>query len=99
MLLIGDDWAEDHHNVEIQDESGRQLAAAQLPDGVEGIAKLHELIARRGGEHWTQPRWWSGSLVGAGAAGLGLPDVRDQPAAGCEVQRIIGHLDWGAEVI
>ncbi|WBP91745.1 IS110 family RNA-guided transposase [Kitasatospora cathayae] len=51
MLLIGDDWAEDHHDVEIQDESGRRLAAARLPEGVEGIAKLHELLARHGGEN------------------------------------------------
>ncbi|MFJ7909000.1 IS110 family transposase [Kitasatospora sp. NPDC096204] len=51
MLLIGDDWAEDHHDVEIQDETGRRLAAARLPEGVEGIAKLHELLARHGGEN------------------------------------------------
>ncbi|MFD3933580.1 IS110 family transposase [Streptomyces sp. NPDC058611] len=50
MLLIGDDWAEDHHDVEVQDESGRKLAAANLPEGVAGIAKLHELVARHGGE-------------------------------------------------
>lgn len=50
MLLIGDDWAEDHHDVEVQDEAGRKLAAARLPDGVEGIAKLHELLAKHGGE-------------------------------------------------
>ncbi|WP_446220652.1 IS110 family transposase [Micromonospora sp. IBHARD004] len=50
MLLIGDDWAEDHQDVEIQDEAGRKLAAARLPEGVDGIAKLHELLARHGGE-------------------------------------------------
>lgn len=50
LLLIGDDWAEDHHDVEIQDEAGCKLAAARLPEGVEGIAKLHELLARHGGE-------------------------------------------------
>ncbi|MFM9700039.1 IS110 family RNA-guided transposase [Streptomyces europaeiscabiei] len=49
MLLIGDDWAEDHHDVELQDETGRKLAAARLPEGVEGIARLHELVARHGG--------------------------------------------------
>ncbi|MFJ8314285.1 MULTISPECIES: IS110 family transposase [unclassified Streptomyces] len=49
MLLIGDDWAEDHHDVEVQDETGRKLAAANLPEGVEGIAKLHALIAKHGG--------------------------------------------------
>ncbi|MER6532201.1 IS110 family transposase [Streptomyces sp. NPDC001508] len=50
MLLIGDDWAEDHHDVEVQDEAGRKLAAARLPEGMEGIAKLHELVAKHGGE-------------------------------------------------
>ncbi|WKV76014.1 IS110 family transposase [Streptomyces sp. PCS3-D2] len=50
MLFIGDDWAEDHHDVEIQDEAGRKLATARLPEGVEGIAKLHTLVARHSGE-------------------------------------------------
>ncbi|MFJ4866330.1 IS110 family transposase [Streptomyces sp. NPDC088748] len=50
MLLIGNNWAEDHHDVEVQDEFGRRLATANLPEGVAGIARLHELIARHGGE-------------------------------------------------
>jgi len=45
MLFIGDDWAEDHHDVELVNDSGRKLAAARLPEGIEGITKLHELIA------------------------------------------------------
>jgi len=49
LLLIGDDWAEDHHDVEVQDEAGRKLAAARLAEGVQGIAKLHELLAKHGG--------------------------------------------------
>jgi hypothetical protein len=24
MLFVGDDWAEDHHDIEIEDEDGRQ---------------------------------------------------------------------------
>ena len=50
VLFVGDDWAEDHHDVEVQDDSGRRLWAARLPEGVEGVAKLHALIARHGGE-------------------------------------------------
>ncbi len=46
MLLIGDDWAEDHHDVEIQDATGQRLAKARLPEGIAGIAKLHGLIGR-----------------------------------------------------
>ncbi|MDQ3990634.1 MAG: IS110 family transposase, partial [Actinomycetota bacterium] len=46
MLFVGDDWAEDHHDVEVQDESGRRLGKARLPEGVVGIGRLHELIGR-----------------------------------------------------
>ncbi len=46
MLFVGDDWAEDHHDVEIQDETGRRLAKARLPEGISGIAKLHGLVGR-----------------------------------------------------
>ena len=45
MWFVGDDWAEDHHDVEVQDQSGRRLARARLPEGVAGIARLDELIA------------------------------------------------------
>ena len=46
MLFVGDDWAEDHHDVEIQDETGRRLGKAWLPEGVAGIGRLHGLIGR-----------------------------------------------------
>ena len=51
MLFVGDDWAEDHHDVEIQDETGRKLAARRLPEGAAGIARMHELIAAHLGEN------------------------------------------------
>jgi transposase len=47
VLFVGDDWAEDHHDVEVQDESGRRLGRARLAEGVAGIARFHELV----GEH------------------------------------------------
>jgi transposase len=50
VLFVGDDWAEDHHDVEIQDESGRRLGRARLPEGVTGIARLHALIGEHLGE-------------------------------------------------
>ena len=50
-MFIGDDWAEDHHDVEVQDETGRKLATARLPEGVEGIARVHELVAKHGGDN------------------------------------------------
>src|SRR5215218_7393498 len=49
MLFVGDDWAEDHHDVEVQDEEGRRLARARLPEGIAGLTRLHELVA----EHLT----------------------------------------------
>lgn len=44
VLFVGDDWAEDHHDVEVQDATGRRLGKARLPEGVAGIARLHALI-------------------------------------------------------
>jgi transposase len=49
-LFVGDDWAEDHHDVELMDERGRVLARRRLPEGVAGIAQLHELVGRFLGE-------------------------------------------------
>jgi transposase len=47
LLLVGDDWAEDHHDVEVQDETGRRLGKARLAEGIAGIARLHAML----GEH------------------------------------------------
>jgi transposase len=47
LLFVGDDWAEDHHDIEVMDESGRRLERARLPEGVAGVARLHELVGRR----------------------------------------------------
>ena len=49
-LFVGDDWAEDHHDVEVMDEAGKVLAKRRLPEGVAGIAQLHGLIGRYLGE-------------------------------------------------
>lgn len=45
MLFIGDDWAEDHHDIALIDEEGRPLARRRLPEGVVGIEKFHQVIA------------------------------------------------------
>ena len=50
MLFIGDDWAEAHHDVEIQDRDGRRLVKRRLSEGVAGVAILHELIAEHLGD-------------------------------------------------
>jgi Transposase/Transposase IS116/IS110/IS902 family len=46
VLFVGDDWAEDHHDVEVQDGAGRRVAKARLPEGIAGITRFHELIGR-----------------------------------------------------
>ena len=50
LLFAGDDWAQDHHDVELMDAAGRVLARKRLPEGVAGMARLHELIGQQLGE-------------------------------------------------
>ena len=50
MLFVGDDWAEEHHDVEVVDEGGRRLARGRLPEGVAGLTRLHEMVADHLGE-------------------------------------------------
>jgi transposase len=49
-LFVGDDWAQDHHDVEVMDETGKVLARRRLPEGAAGIAQLHGLIGGALGE-------------------------------------------------
>ena len=49
-LFVGDDWAEDHHDVELMDAAGRVLAKRRLPEGAAGMARLHELVGQQLGE-------------------------------------------------
>ena len=49
-LFVGDDWAEDHHDVELMDQAGRVLARRRLPEGVAGMGRLHELAGQQLGE-------------------------------------------------
>jgi hypothetical protein len=46
-LFVGDDWAQDHHDVELMDAAGQVLARRRLPEGVAGMARLHELIGQQ----------------------------------------------------
>ncbi len=45
MLFVGDDWAEDHHDVYLMNDAGDKLAARRLPEGLAGVGRLHEMIA------------------------------------------------------
>jgi transposase len=73
LIFVGNDWAEDHHDVEVMDDAGRVLARRRLAEGVAGVGMLHALIA----EHATDPAevvvgietdrgLWVASLVAAG---------------------------------
>jgi transposase len=44
MRFVGVDWAEDHHDVVVMDEQGSTLARARVPEGVEGLRRVHELV-------------------------------------------------------
>ena len=44
-VFVGHDWAEDHHDIHIEDEQGRRLERARLPEGIDGVARFHVLVA------------------------------------------------------
>jgi transposase len=44
-VFVGHDWAESHHDVHVEDDQGKRLERARLPEGVEGVARFHELVA------------------------------------------------------
>jgi hypothetical protein len=50
LIFAGVDWAEAHHDVYFQDEQGRRLAGGRLPEGVEGVARFHEIAAAHAAE-------------------------------------------------
>jgi|SRR6476661_5951914 transposase len=73
MIFIGDDWAEDHHDVYLMDEAGQRLASRRLPEGLTGIRGLHELVAGHAEEPTevvvgieTDRGPWVGALSAAG---------------------------------
>jgi len=50
MIFVGVDWAEAHHDVHVEDGDGRRLGGGRLPEGVPGITRFHELVARHAEE-------------------------------------------------
>jgi transposase len=47
VIEVGIDWAEDHHDVAVLDAQGRLLASRRIPEGVEGLARLHAVLAEQ----------------------------------------------------
>ena len=81
LLLVGDDWAEDHHDVELMDAGGATLARARVPEGAAGMARLHALIGAQLGEDTdaevrvgieTDRGLWVTALVAAGYQVFGI---------------------------
>jgi len=68
VLFVGDDWAENHHDVEILDESGRVLARRRLSDGLDGMTVLHALIGEQLPEGWSD--WEPGRVAGMVKVGI-----------------------------
>ena len=81
-LFVGDDWAEDYHDLELMDEQGRVLARRRVPEGVAGMARLHALIGEQLGEDTddsevvigtgTDRGPWVAALVAAGYTVYGV---------------------------
>jgi hypothetical protein len=78
-VFVGHDWAEAHHDVCVIDAEGDRLATARLPDGVEGVARFHELVAAHAEDPAevviateTDRGLFVGSLVAAGYAVLAV---------------------------
>lgn len=45
MIFVGIDWAEAHHDVCVLDHEGGILAKGRVPDGLEGVGRLHAMVA------------------------------------------------------
>src|SRR5260370_42670749 len=50
MIFVGDDWAEDHHDIHVRAGDGVRLASRRLPEGLPGIGGFHELVAAHAAE-------------------------------------------------
>jgi hypothetical protein len=70
-----------HHDVELQNEAGRVLGWAKLPEGVTGIARLYAMI----GEHLDEDEE---PMVVVGIETERGPWVRALIAAGCQVYAV-----------
>ena len=73
MIFVGNDVAEGHHDVHLMDEGGTRLGFGRLPEGLEGVARFHQMAAAHTAEVAevvvgveTDRGLWVGALVGAG---------------------------------
>lgn len=76
-LFVGDDWAEDHHDIELMDGAGRRLVKARLSEGVAGMARLHAMIGNQLGNQLGEIGGEIGRISGeiGGIGGIGDVEV------------------------
>lgn len=99
VLFVGDDWAEDHHDVEVQDVTGRRLGKARLAEGVAGIARFHALVGEfaevedpAGAGQVLVGIETDRGCVGGGAGRGGVSGVRGQSDAGGPLSGAAWHV-------
>ncbi|MQB02483.1 MAG: transposase, partial [Actinobacteria bacterium] len=51
LVFVGIDWSEKHHDICIVDQDGEILARGRVAEGIEGVARLHAMVA----EHADDP--------------------------------------------
>ena len=73
MIFVGNDWAEGHNDVYLLDEGGTRLGFARLREGLEGVARFHQMVAEHASEAAevvvgieTDRGLWVAALIGAG---------------------------------
>jgi transposase len=45
VIFVGIDWAEQHHDYAVMDPDGQVVAHGRVPEGIDGIGRLHAVIA------------------------------------------------------
>ena len=96
LVLVGDDWAEGHHDVELMDHSGRALARARLAEGPAGMARLHAMIGDHLGQDDDEAEVRVGIETGQGpwvtalaAAGYAVYAINPLQAARCRERHTV----------
>ena len=79
MIFVGNDWAEGHHDVYLMDDDGARLGFGRLPEGIEGVARFHQMVGEHASEAAevvvgieTDRGLWVAALVAAGYVVYGI---------------------------
>jgi len=52
MLCVAIDWASDHHDVGLTNDSAETLAAFRIAYGSEGFERLHRVVSKAKTDSW-----------------------------------------------